>query len=180
MGSFFSMFSFAGSRETKILMVGLDNAGKTTLLYKMSLDQVCQTTPTIGFNLETVEYRNLKMVIRDVGGQDKLRSLWKQYFEEADCVIFVVDSADTDRIPLAKEELHRLLSDSALQRAVVLVYANKQDLPGARSASDINQELCLPELQSKGFNVFVQPSVALEGQGMFEGLDFLANALEKK
>ena len=180
-GLFSSLFGLADSAsETKILMVGLDNAGKTTLLYKMSLDQVVSTTPTIGFNLKTVEYRNLKMLIRDVGGQDKLRALWKKYYDEADAVIFVVDSNDVDRLSTAKAELHKLLADPALERAVVLIYANKQDLPHAASPTTISETLETAELQSKGFNVFVQPSVALEGTGLFEGLDFIANALGKR
>ena len=181
MGALFSLLGFAsGSSETKILMVGLDGAGKTTILYKLKLDQVVSTTPTIGFNLELVEYRNLKLLIRDVGGQDRLRQLWQHYYEESDGIIFVVDSSDGDRIPAAKKELERLLEDATLQRCVVLVYANKQDLPGALGAPALSEALGVPAIQGRGFNVFVQAAVATEGDGVFEGLDFLANALGRR
>eukprot|EP00755_Sulcionema_specki_P021545 Sspe_Gene.74429::Locus_46152_Transcript_1_1_Confidence_1.000_Length_604::g.74429::m.74429/K07937/ARF1; ADP-ribosylation factor 1 len=171
---------FSSPKKTSILMVGLDGAGKTTVLYKLKLDQVVQTTPTIGFNVETIEYKNLKLCIKDVGGQDKLRALWRRYYTGTDAVIFVVDSNDTDRVPLAKEEIHKLMGEDELQHASILVLANKQDLPNALSASALTEQLDLHGIQAKGFNVFVQPSTATTGEGIFEGLDWLANALSRR
>merc|ERR1711945_50216 len=70
-----------GSKEMRILMVGLDAAGKTTILYKLKLGEVVTTIPTIGFNVETVEYKNISFTVWDVGGQDKIRPLWRHYYQ---------------------------------------------------------------------------------------------------
>merc|ERR1712159_783111 len=81
-------------QEMRILMVGLDAAGKTTILYKLKLGEVGTTIPTIGFNVEAVTYKNITFTVWDVGGQDKIRPLWRHYYEDAHGVIFVVDSND--------------------------------------------------------------------------------------
>ncbi|CAN6450998.1 unnamed protein product [Victoria cruziana] len=98
-------------REMRILMVGLDAAGKTTILYKLKLGEIVTTIPTIGFNVETVEYKNVSFTVWDVGGQDKIRPLWRHYFQNTQGLIFVVDSNDKDRIVEARDELHRMLSE---------------------------------------------------------------------
>merc|ERR550514_2186298 len=121
-----------GSKEEKrILMVGLDAAGKTTILYKLKLGEVVTTIPTIGFNVETVEYKSISFTVWDVGGQDKIRPLWRHYYQNTDGLIFVVDSNDRDRIGDAKEELTKMLSEDEMKDAILLVFANKQDLPNA-------------------------------------------------
>merc|ERR1719449_498061 len=94
-----------GKQEMRILMVGLDAAGKTTILYKLKLGEVLTTIPTIGFNVETVEYKNISFTIWDVGGQDKIRPLWRHYYQNTQGIIFVVDSNDRDRIGEARDEL---------------------------------------------------------------------------
>merc|ERR1712076_326698 len=96
-----------GTREMRILMVGLDAAGKTTILYKLKLGEVVNTIPTIGFNVETVEYKNISFNVWDVGGQDKIRLLWRHYYTNTQGLIYVVDSNDRDRIEENREELHR-------------------------------------------------------------------------
>lgn len=83
-----------GKKQVRILMVGLDAAGKTTILYKLKLGEVVTTIPTIGFNVETVEYKNISFTVWDVGGQDKIRPLWRHYFQNTHGLIFVVDSND--------------------------------------------------------------------------------------
>merc|ERR1719251_661922 len=100
MGSIASALSkmFSGMKDQRILMLGLDAAGKSTVLYKMHLGEVLATIPTIGFNVETVEYKNIKFTTWDVGGQDKIRPLWRHYYIGTDAVIFVVDSNDRERI----------------------------------------------------------------------------------
>ena len=129
MGSAFAkMFDkFFGKKEMRILMLGLDAAGKTTILYKLKLGEVVSSVPTIGFNVETLEYKKIKFTVWDVGGQDKIRLLWRHYYQNTQGLIFVVDSSDRDRVELAKEELHRMLGEEELRDAVVLVFANKQD-----------------------------------------------------
>ena len=123
--------------DRRILMVGLDAAGKTTILYKLKLGEIVTTIPTIGFNVETVEYKNISFTVWDVGGQDKIRPLWRHYYQNTQGLIFVVDSNDRDRIDDAKEELHRMLNEDELRDAVVLVFANKQDLPQAMPAAEV-------------------------------------------
>jgi ADP-ribosylation factor protein 1 len=137
-----------GKKEMRILMVGLDAAGKTTILYKLKLGEIVTTIPTIGidplpklyswartdlclpgFNVETVEYKNIQFTVWDVGGQDKIRPLWRHYFQNTQGIIFVVDSNDRDRVVEAREELQRMLNEDELRDAILLVFANKQDLP---------------------------------------------------
>ena len=124
-------------------MVGLDAAGKTTILYKLKLGEVVTTIPTIGFNVETVEYKNISFTVWDVGGQDKIRPLWRHYYQNTQGLIFVVDSNDRERVEAAKDELHRMLSEDELSESVVLVFANKQDLPNAFSAAELTDRLGL-------------------------------------
>merc|ERR1719429_737623 len=119
-----------GKQDMRILMVGLDAAGKTTVLYKLKLGEVVTTIPTIGFNVETVEYRNLNFTVWDVGGQDRIRPLWRHYFTGTNAVIYVVDSNDRDRTEDAREdareELTKMLNEYEMRDAVLLVFANKQ------------------------------------------------------
>ncbi|VDO25414.1 unnamed protein product [Onchocerca flexuosa] len=100
-----------GKKQVRILMVGLDAAGKTTILYKLKLGEIVTTIPTIGFNVETVEYKNISFTVWDVGGQDKIRPLWRHYFQNTQGLIFVVDSNDRERIEESRAELHKMLSE---------------------------------------------------------------------
>jgi len=174
-----------GKKEMRILMVGLDAAGKTTILYKLKLGEVVTTIPTIGFNVETVEYKNISFTVWDVGGQDKIRPLWRHYYQNTQGIIFVVDSNDKDRIDdssgaenSAKEELHRMLSEDELRDAVLLVFANKQDLPNAMSVNEITERLGLNQLRGRQW--YIQACCATTGDGLYEGLDWLSNTLSKK
>merc|ERR1719172_24824 len=118
-----------GKKEMRIVMVGLDAAGKTTVLYKLKLGEVVTTVPTIGFNVETVEYKNISFTVWDIGGQDKIRKLWRYYYANTQGLIFVIDSNDRDRIEDAREELVQMLNEDEMRDAVLLVFAIKQDLP---------------------------------------------------
>merc|ERR1712000_128544 len=102
---------FNPKKEMRILMVGLDAAGKTTILYKLKLGEIVTTIPTIGFNVETVEYKKINFTVWDVGGQDKIRPLWRHYFQNTQGLIFVVDSNDKDRVAEANEELQKMLRE---------------------------------------------------------------------
>jgi small GTP-binding protein len=128
MGNFASVFKrlLGTKKDIRILMVGLDAAGKTTILYKLKLGENVTTIPTIGFNVETVEYKNINFTVWDVGGQDKIRPLWRHYYMNTQAVIFVVDCNDRDRIAEAKDELFRMLQEEELRDADLLVFANKQ------------------------------------------------------
>merc|ERR1719197_2032653 len=85
-------------QEKRILMVGLDAAGKTTILYKLKLGDVVTTIPTVGFNVESVEYKNIEFTVWDIGGQHLIRPLWRHYYQGTEAVIFVVDSNDRERV----------------------------------------------------------------------------------
>lgn len=161
-------------REARILMLGLDSAGKTTVLYRLQQNEAVQTIPTVGFNVETVKYRNISFVVWDVGGQDKLRSLWRHYFAGVDALIYVVDASDTARIDEARDELHRLMADAALSSVTLLVFGNKQDLPGALSEEALVRRLELPKLTRTWH---CRGTVATQGVGLVEGLDWLAGNL---
>merc|ERR1719352_745973 len=124
-------------------MVGLDAAGKTTILYKLKLGEVVTTIPTIGFNVETVEYKNINFTVWDIGGQDKIRKLWRYYYQGTQGLIFVIDSNDRDRIEDAREELAQMLNEDEMRDAVLLVFANKQDLPNSMTAAEVSEKLNL-------------------------------------
>ncbi|KAG5061217.1 hypothetical protein AAZX31_01G176800 [Glycine max] len=169
---------FYARKEMRILMVGLDAAGKTTILYKLKLGEIVTTIPTIGFNVETVEYKNVSFTVWDVGGQDKIRPLWRHYFQNTQGLIFVVDSNDRERILEARDELHRMLSEDELRDATVLVFANKQDLPNALSVAEITDKLGLHSLRLRRW--YIQPTCATSGQGLYEGLDWLSSHITNK
>eukprot|EP00408_Alexandrium_pacificum_P058047 CAMPEP_0171167900 /NCGR_PEP_ID=MMETSP0790-20130122/7439_1 /TAXON_ID=2925 /ORGANISM="Alexandrium catenella, Strain OF101" /LENGTH=181 /DNA_ID=CAMNT_0011632735 /DNA_START=88 /DNA_END=633 /DNA_ORIENTATION=- len=167
-----------GKTEMRILMVGLDAAGKTTILYKLKLGEVVTTIPTIGFNVETVEYKNLSFTVWDVGGQDKIRPLWRHYYQGTNGLIYVVDSNDRDRVEDAKEELSKMLNEDEMRDAVVLVFANKQDLPNAMTAAEVTEKLGLHNLRHRQW--FIQSACATTGDGLYEGLDWLSRTLSGK
>merc|ERR1719362_940716 len=172
----FDKFFGGAQEECGILMVGLDAAGKTTILYKLKLGEVQNTRPTIGFNVESVKYKNVLFNVWDVGGQSKLRALWRHYYKGVGGVIFVIDSADSDRFGEAQKELAGMLKDELLKDVVVLVLANKQDLPKAASPSEVSDEMGLRTFNQKWK---VQGCCGTSGDGLFDGLDWLAAAMPK-
>jgi len=167
-----------GKKEMRILMVGLDAAGKTTILYKLKLGEIVMTIPTIGFNVETVEYKNINFTVWDVGGQDKIRPLWRHYFQNTQGLIFVVDSNDRERVGEAHDELHKMLNEDELREAVLLVFANKQDLPNAMSVAEVTDKLGLHSLRYRKW--YIQATCATSGDGLYEGLDWLSSQLSSK
>lgn len=164
------------SEPKRILLLGLDAAGKTTILYKLKINEFVTTIPTIGFNLEEVKYKNLKMTIWDVGGQDNIRKLWKHYYNGCMALIFVVDASDRSRIEEAQDELHKLLNEEELNGIPVLIYSNKQDSEYAMNTKEIVEKLCLYMVKSRPW--YIQPSCATNGMGIYEGLDWLATVIK--
>lgn len=165
-------------KTVMIVQVGLDAAGKTTILYKLKLGEVVTTIPTIGFNVETVDYKNISFTVWDVGGQDKIRPLWRHYYQNTQGLIFVVDSNDRERVQAAKQELHKMINEDELRDAVILVFANKQDLPNAMTAAEVTDKLGLHELRSR--NWYIQATCATTGDGLYEGLDWLSATLKNR
>jgi len=167
---------FGGKKDVRLLMVGLDAAGKTTILYKLKLGEIVTTIPTIGFNVETVEYKNLKFTMWDVGGQDKIRPLWRHYYQNTQGLIFVVDSNDRDRINEAKEELAKMLNEDELRDATLLVFCNKQDLPKAMPVAEVTEKLGLNNIHNRKW--YIQATCATSGDGLYEGLEWLSKAIQ--
>jgi len=164
-------------KKSNILMLGLDSAGKTTILYKLKLDTLVTTIPTIGFNVETVKFKSLNMTIWDVGGQEKIRPLWRHYYKNVDAVIFVIDSNDGGRFDESAKELHSLMNEDELRDCTVLILCNKQDLPCAETIQTINEKMGFNKIKQKWY---VQPTSALNNEGIFEGFDWLYNNIEGK
>eukprot|EP01089_Gocevia_fonbrunei_P019355 TRINITY_DN6834_c0_g2_i1.p1 TRINITY_DN6834_c0_g2~~TRINITY_DN6834_c0_g2_i1.p1 ORF type:complete len:163 (+),score=20.20 TRINITY_DN6834_c0_g2_i1:72-491(+) len=135
------------------------------------MGEIVTTIPTIGFNVETVTYKNLNFTLWDVGGQAQIRSLWRHYFNEMDLLIYVVDSYDKDRMSEAKDELTKLLNEPELDKAALLVLCNKQDLPNALTVTQITEQLGLAYL-SRPWNI--QACCTTTGEGLYEGLDWAA------
>lgn len=158
--------------EVKLVIVGLNNAGKTTILYKLQLGQVITTTPTIGSNVEEVTHDNLRFQVWDLGGQESLRANWATYFEDTDAIIFVVDSNDRENMVLAKMELFNVVLHEDLKCASILVLANKQDLEGSRNAAEIAEDLSLQTIRTHEWHI--QTCCALTGDGLMDGLSWVA------
>ena len=156
----------------------MEAAGKTTILHNLNLGEVVTTIPTIGFNVETVENRNIKFTSWDVEGQDKIRPLLRRYYQNTQALIFVVDSNDRDRITEAKDELMKMLDEDLLKDSVLLVFANKQDLPKAMSAAELTEKLGLHSLRQRQWEI--QATCATTGDGLYEGLDWLTNIISKR
>uniref|UniRef100_A0A4W6DLR6 ARF GTPase 5 n=1 Tax=Lates calcarifer TaxID=8187 RepID=A0A4W6DLR6_LATCA len=131
----------------------------------------------MGFNVETVEYKNISFTVWDVGGQDKIRPLWRHYFQNTQGLIFVVDSNDRERVAESADELSKMLMEDELKDAVLLVFANKQDLPNALTVSELTDKLGLSALRNKNWHI--ESTCATQGQGLYEGLDWLSKELSK-
>jgi len=144
----------------------------------MVLDEIIITIPTIGFNVETVPYKNISFVCWDVGGPDKIRPLWRHYYQGTDAIIFVVDSNDRDRIHNSQEDLQMILKEDEIKDAVILVFANKQDLPNAMSVSQVTEALQLNNYRGRTWHV--QGCVAPFGEGLMEGFQWLTDVLSKR
>ncbi|XP_037091774.1 ADP-ribosylation factor-like protein 2 [Pollicipes pollicipes] len=158
-------------KEVRILMLGLDNAGKTTIMKRFNGEDITTISPTLGFNIQTLEHKGFKLNIWDVGGQKSLRSYWRNYFECTDGLIWVVDSADKRRMADCKKELHSLLLEERLAGATLLVFANKQDLAGALSREEIRDLLELPAITTHHWRIV--SCSAVTGDNLVTGIDWL-------
>ncbi|ELU16341.1 hypothetical protein CAPTEDRAFT_101983 [Capitella teleta] len=179
MSKLYTLFEgFNSSSPARILMLGLDAAGKTTILYKVKLNETVCTIPTIGFNVETVTpCKGLSFTVWDVGGQEKIRQLWKHYYQNTDGLIFVVDSNDPERIPEVREELFKILASDEMHAVPVLILANKQDLPKALPPYKLIEEMGMRDC--KGHKWHVQATCATNGEGIYEGMDALARMVKE-
>jgi ADP-ribosylation factor-like protein 1 len=129
----------------------------------------------IGFNVETVAYKNIRIQCWDIGGQSSIRPYWRCYYPNTNAVIYVVDSNDRERIEDSKFELQQLLQEEELKGVTLLVFANKMDLPNAMNATEVSQGLGLTEIRNRQWAIF--QSSASQGIGITEGLDWLVTVL---
>eukprot|EP01102_Stenamoeba_stenopodia_P016888 TRINITY_DN5961_c0_g1_i1.p1 TRINITY_DN5961_c0_g1~~TRINITY_DN5961_c0_g1_i1.p1 ORF type:complete len:181 (+),score=21.38 TRINITY_DN5961_c0_g1_i1:217-759(+) len=167
-----------GDVEHKLVIVGLNNSGKTTILYKLLLDEVVATSPTVGSNVEEVVYKNIRFLMWDIGGQETCRSTWSSYFTNAEAVILVIDSTERGMLPTVGVELGKMLQHEYLSKAIFLVYANKQDLRGAMTASEISDSLLLHTIKTHEWHI--QPCCALTGEGLHQGLDWIVQRIRTR
>jgi ADP-ribosylation factor-like protein 2 len=157
--------------EMRLLMLGLDNAGKTTILKKFNGEDISTISPTLGFNIKTLEYQDFKLNVWDVGGQSTIRSYWRNYFEKTDGLVWVVDSGDKMRLEDCRRELQLLLLQERLAGATLLVFCNKQDLKGALSIEEVKHYLRLEEITTRHWAVV--PCSAVSGDGLLTGVDWI-------
>nr|XP_002131392.1 ADP-ribosylation factor 6-like [Ciona intestinalis] len=181
MGALFARLMPSSKGEPiRVCMLGLDAAGKTTVLHRLKLSDCTRTLPTIGFNVETVTpCKGLTLTIWDIGGQDKIRQLWKHYYTSTEGLIYVVDSADDTRFGEAASELNAILNEHNMVKIPLVVLANKQDLPGAVTSKEMEGILQLNEL-SPDYMWHVQECCASKGTGVFEAMSVLAKFIKKQ
>jgi len=157
----------------RLLMLGLDDAGKTTILKAFAGEDIHGISPTLGFNIKTLTFPpNYKLNVWDVGGQQTIRSYWRNYYEQTDGLIFVIDSAHQRRLTEVKQELQQLLKQEKLAGASLLIFANKQDLPGALSHQQIAEALNLSEMNADRHYSIVSCS-AVSGTGLRDGIQWI-------
>ncbi|KAL0276695.1 UNVERIFIED_CONTAM: hypothetical protein PYX00_004209 [Menopon gallinae] len=165
-------------KELRLLLLGLDNAGKTTLLKALASEDITHITPTQGFNIKSVQSDGFKLNVWDIGGQRNIRPYWRNYFENTDVLIYVIDSADRKRLEETGMELTELLSEDKLKNVPLLVYANKQDLYHAASASEIAEGLGLHRIKDRAWQI--QACSASVGEGIRDGMDWVCKTVKKK
>mmetsp|Transcript_17730 Transcript_17730/g.42210 ORF Transcript_17730/g.42210 Transcript_17730/m.42210 type:complete len:179 (+) Transcript_17730:10-546(+) len=171
MGGVFSKKAFV-----RVLIVGLDGSGKTSLLFRLKVGQMLPTLPTQGWHAQLVKSGRMRFLFWDVGGTPTLRPLWRHHYHGTHAVIFVVDAADCGRLEEAAEALHLVMNDPELRDAVLLVLANKQDVPGALGPEEVSRLLHLEPLCRNGQRATrVQATSAVYGTGLSETIDWLSH-----
>ncbi|WIA35076.1 hypothetical protein OEZ86_003563 [Tetradesmus obliquus] len=165
-------------KEIRVLMVGLDNAGKTTIVRKLNNEDISTISPTLGFNIKTMQFKGYKLNIWDVGGQKTLRPYWRNYYEKTDGLIWVVDSADLARLEDCRKELHALLQEERLFGATLLILANKQDIPAALPLQEIEQVLDLGSIGKR--HVRTVACSAHTGEGLLQAFEWLTDDISSR
>ena len=153
----------------------MQNAGKTTILYRLSLGQLVKTTPTIGSNVEELTYNNVKFQAWDLGGQESTRSVWDVYYMNTDAIVYVIDSMDDEYYEESKIQFHKMLNNPALKNATILIFANKQDLPGAKTVNKLIEDYEFDKIKSHIWHI--QSCSALKGEGLVTGIKWLSEQL---
>ena len=166
------------SKDPNLLILGLDNAGKTTLLHNLSQEKVKNTEPTKGVNIKTIIQPGFTLNVWDIGGQKEIRQYWSAYYENADAIIFVVDGSDGERISECNDQLKELMKEEQLQKLPLLVYANKSDLQTCLGADEIIEKLEMDNITERDWSLYA--CSALKGTGINEGLKWLLGKIADK
>eukprot|EP00878_Enallax_costatus_P024040 GHUV01025628.1.p1 GENE.GHUV01025628.1~~GHUV01025628.1.p1 ORF type:complete len:185 (+),score=15.04 GHUV01025628.1:134-688(+) len=164
--------------RSSCLYRGLDNAGKTTIVRGLNGEDTTTISPTLGFNIKTMQFKGYKLNIWDVGGQKTLRPYWRNYYEKTDGLIWVIDSADLARLEDTKTELHNLLHEERLFGATLLILANKQDIPAALSLQEIEQVLDLGSMAKRHCKAIA--CSAHTGDGLLEAFEWLVSDISSR
>jgi len=164
-------------KEPRLLLLGLDNAGKTTILKKLADEETNQISPTQGFNIKTLDHEGFKLNVWDIGGQKAIRAYWQNYYDSTDALIFVVDAADKKRVDEAGAELGQLLEEEKLAKVPVLVFANKQDLESAIQPDEISNMLHLNAIRDRAWSI--QGCSAKNGKGLQEGMEWVVKSISQ-
>jgi ADP-ribosylation factor-like protein 3 len=165
-------------KEARILMLGLDNAGKTTVLKKLSEEDISHIMPTQGFNIKSLVHEGFKLNVWDIGGQKTIRPYWSNYFESSDALVYVIDSSDRRRLDESGQELKELLAEDKLGGVPLLVFANKQDLLQATPADEISDALAMNAITDRTWTI--QACSAKDGTGLQEGMEWLVSQCGSK
>ncbi|NWH39666.1 ARL14 protein, partial [Chloropsis hardwickii] len=161
-------------KRANIVMLGLDFAGKSTLLYKFRYKDNFLTVRTIGFNVDMIEVgKDFTLTFWDVGGQKKMREFWSNFLEDTSGLLYVVDSFDKQRLEESRREFELILKNESIKNVPVVVLANKQDLSGALNAEEITRRFKMKKYCSDR-NWYVQPCCATTGEGLAEALQRVA------
>ena len=164
-------------KEVKILVLGLDNAGKTTILKAIADENIKSVKPTEGFNIKNFSLDGISLSVWDLGGQKVLREYWSNYFDHTDALIYVVDAADEARLNEAGAELQKLLSEKALDKVPILVYANKQDLVHSLGADVVTTSLRLDAIKERKWMIVACSAKSKEG--LVEGLEWVVSNFKR-
>mmetsp|Transcript_14072 Transcript_14072/g.23346 ORF Transcript_14072/g.23346 Transcript_14072/m.23346 type:complete len:187 (+) Transcript_14072:36-596(+) len=182
MGFFKKLSSFFSSSKTpvRILCVGLDNSGKSTIInfLKPKKATATEVVPTVGFSVEEFAKNNLTFTVFDMSGQGRYRNLWEHYYKEVGGIIFCIDSTDRIRMCVAKDELESLLSHAEMKKIPVLFFANKMDLPTAATPVDCVRDLELDKITDKPWHIAA--SNAITGEGLDEGISWLGDQMARQ
>lgn len=168
---------FGSKRKTaSILIVGLDNSGKTTLVQRLKHpEMVPEVVPTVGYSVDTFNHGNISFRVFDMSGQGRYRKLWQEYYSDTTGIIFVIDSADKLRMVVAKDEFEQMLNHGAFKnrRVPVLILANKMDLDESLSASKVADLFELDKIRDKPY--YICGTNAKSGKGLTDGIDWLSD-----
>jgi len=168
--------------EFQVLMLGLDHAGKTTILEQLKGIfggreplPPSKITPTVGLNIGRIQLQRVKLIVWDLGGQAALRSIWEKYYSEAHALLYVIDASDMERFEESRDTLQQLLSHPDLAGVPLLLLANKQDAEAALSPLEIRSRLQATLEGVETQQLFA--TTALNGEGIEEGIRWLVDAM---